>query len=99
MVRIGIADVFTLFLKLTVLGGLALYSGRVLMRYFSGASLVRPEFDRHNPAVAAEQWAEWLGVKAVGVGVRGLIQLLAILSEASAEVGEWFLEHRHHETH
>jgi len=31
--------------------------------------------------------------------VAGLAQIFAVLSEASAEVGEWFLDRRHHETH
>jgi len=90
---------FTLILKVAFLAGGALYSARVLARYFSHGAHDRPQANGHTHFRFAVLWAEWLGVKALALAVKGLNQIFGMLSEASAEVGEWFLERRHHETH
>jgi hypothetical protein len=92
-------SVFSGFLKLTLLAGLALYTGLVLMRYLKGGSHLRPRFDLRDPARSAERLAVWLGVKALALAVRVAAPIFGMLSEASAEVGEWFLGLRHHESH
>jgi hypothetical protein len=94
--QVDFSSVLSLMFRLALLGGVALYTGRVLMSYLSKGTPARPVFDKHNPWVAAEQRAEWLGVKAVGWGAGGVAQVFAMLSEASAEVGEWVLARRRH---
>jgi hypothetical protein len=83
---------------LTVLAGVALYTGLVLMRYLKGGPHLRPRFDLRDPARSAERLAVWLGVKALTLAARVVAPIFGMLSEASAEVGEWFLGHRHHES-
>jgi hypothetical protein len=46
---------------------------------------------------SAQRLVVWLGVKALALAVRMATPIFGMLSEASAEVGEWFLSHRHHE--
>jgi len=86
------------FLKLALLAGAALYSGRVLMSYLSDESHLRPQIDWRDPAHSAERLAVWLGVKTLGRAVRVAIRTFGMLSEASADVGEWLLSRRHDES-
>jgi hypothetical protein len=87
------------FLELAFLAGAALYAGLVLMTYLTDSAPVRPTVDRRDPARSAASLAVWLGVKVLALAVRAASPVFAMLSEASAEVGEWFLDRRHHETH
>lgn len=43
---------------------------------------------------SAERWLVWLGVRVLGLAGRATAPVFAMLSEASAEVGEWVLHHR-----
>lgn len=86
------------FLKLAFLAAALFYAGLVLRRYLSDGPHVRPQFDWRDPAHSVEHWALWLGVNALTLAVRVGTRIFAMLSEASAEVGEWFLEHRHDES-
>ena len=86
------------FLELAFLAGVALYAGLVLMTYLTDSLPVRPTVDRSDPARSAVGVAVWLGVKVLTLVVRAVTPVFAMLSEASAEVGEWFLDRRHHET-
>lgn len=86
------------FLKLAILAGAALGAGLVLMRFLTDGPHPRPRVDWRDPAPSAERLAVWLGVKALASGVRVATRIFGMLSEASAEVGEWFLDHRHRET-
>ncbi len=63
------------------------------------ARSVRPRVDWRDPAHSAEHLAVWLGVKALALAVRVGTPIFGMLSEASAEVGDWFLSHRHDESH
>jgi len=92
-------SIFSGFLKLTLLAGVALYTGLVLMQYLTGGPHLRPRFDLRDPARSAERLAVWLGVKALALAARVAAPIFGMLSEASAEVGEWFLGHRPPETH
>ena len=86
------------FLKLALLAGAALYTGLVLTNYFAEGPQPRPRFDLRDPAHSAQRWAVWLGVKSLALAVRVAARIFGMFSEASAEVGEWFLERRHHES-
>jgi hypothetical protein len=91
-------NVFSGFFKLAVLAGVALYACLVLVNYRTVNPRVRPHVDWHDPAQFAERWAIWLGVVVVSLAARLAAPLLGMLSEASADVGEWFLDHRRHES-
>ena len=91
-------SVFTPALDWAVLAGLAFYGTFVLITYLTHGSRPRPQIDFSHPKQLAEDWAVWLGVKAVAVGVRAGRPVVSMLSEASAEVGDWFLSNLHHES-
>jgi len=84
------------FLELALLGGAAIYAGLVLTSYLTDGLHRRPQVDWRDPALSAGRVAVWLGVHAFALAVRLGKYFLGILSEASAEVGEWFLSHRNH---
>ncbi len=71
-----------------------LYAGLVLMSY----KIDRPGYQLRtspgHPTWAVNQVLVWVGVKAVATILRAGKSTLDILSEASAEVGEWFLGRR-----
>jgi hypothetical protein len=85
------------FFELVFLAAAFLYAGLVVMSYREDGPHSLPQFDRRRPAHSVEHWAVWLGVKALALAVRVGTPIFAMLSEASAEVGEWFLERRHDE--
>jgi len=99
VVGADLQSIFTGFLKLVLLAGATLYTGLVLMSYLTDSPRLRPQVDWRDPAHSAERLAVWLGVRSLAMTVRVLTPVLGMLSEASAEVGEWFLSHRHHESH
>jgi hypothetical protein len=87
------------FLELVLLGGAALYAGLVLTSRFGEGPQLRPHMDWSNPARSAERWAVWLGVQALTLALRLAAPVFGMLSEASADVGDWFLNHRHGASH
>jgi hypothetical protein len=89
---------FTEILDLAVLAGAAFYAVYVLIRYLTNGPGPRPQVDLRDPARSAEHLAVWLGVKTVALGVRMGTPIFAMLSEASADVGDWFLSNLHHES-
>jgi len=95
---IDFQSIFSVCLNLALLAGAALYAGLILMRYLTDGQRPRPVVDPRDPAQSAERLAVWLGVKALALAVRMLTPIFEMLSEASAEVGEWFLSNRRHET-
>ena len=99
MVGADLHSIFSGFLKLAFLAGATLYAGLVLMDYRTADAHVRPPVDWRDPAHTAERWAVWLGVRALALAVRMATRIFGMLSEASADVGEWFLDHRHRESH
>jgi hypothetical protein len=96
---VNLHSIFRGLLELGLLAGGALYTGLVLMSYLTDRSQLRPRVDWRDPAHSAERLAVWLGVKALALAVRFATKILGMLSEASADVGEWFLSNRHHESH
>jgi hypothetical protein len=91
-------SVFNGFLKLALLAGGAFYASLVLIGYRTEGSHLRPQVDWRDPAHSAERWAVWLGVRTLTLAVRVAAPVFGMLSEASADVGEWVLNRRHHES-
>ena len=98
MVATDLNSIFSGFLKLAILAGGVLYAGLVLMSYGTNGPHYRLRIDPKDPARSAERLLVWLGVKALALVVRIAVPIFGMLSEASAEVGEWFLRHRTPET-
>ncbi len=94
-----IVTIFTGFLKLALLAGAVFYAALVLMSYQTEGIKARPQVDWNDPPHAVERLSVWAGVEALVFSIRVGKKLFEMLSEASAEVGEWFLSHRHHESH
>jgi hypothetical protein len=94
----NVQSIFSGFLELVLMAGLALYAGLVVVSYLSYGPRPRPRVDLHDPAHAAEHLAVWLGVKILALAVGVGSWVFGMLSEASAEVGDWFLSHRRPET-
>ena len=99
MVSVDLHSIFGLSLRLALVAGAAIYASRVLMSYVTTSPQLRPRLDLHEAARSAGRLAVWLGVKALALSVRAGSRILGMLSEASAEVGEWFLSSRHPEAH
>ena len=98
MVWAKLHSIFGGFLELALLAGAALYIGLVLTNYFAEGPQPRPRFDLRDPAHSAQRWAVWLGVNGLTLAVQMAKRIFGMLSEASAEVGEWFLDSRHDES-
>jgi len=75
---------------LLVLLGLV-YVGLVLMTYAIFGPSYRLALDAEAPVRSTERLLIWLGVKVLHAGVRIFRASLDLLSETSAEVGDWFL--------
>ncbi len=99
MVGVDLQSIFGGFLELALLAGAAFYAGLVLTSYGSDGPRVRPRIDWRDPAHSIEHLAVWLGVMALTLAARVGTPIFGMLSEASAEVGDWFLSHRHDESH
>jgi hypothetical protein len=91
-------SIFVGILELTLLGVTAFYAGFVLLSYITYGPRPRPQFELREPARSAENLVVWAGIKLVALLVPVGKPVLAMLSEASAEVGDWFLSNLHHES-
>jgi hypothetical protein len=87
-------SVFMRVLDLALLAGAALYAGLVLTSYRTEGPRLLPQVDWRDPAHSVERLALWPGLMAVRVAA----PIFGMLSEASAEVGEWFLSQSHRES-
>ena len=85
-------------LNLILLTGALLYAGLVAINFNALNSRVRPQVNLRDPAQSAQKLAVWLGVMTLATGIRVATPVLAMLSEASADVGDWFLSHRRRQT-
>lgn len=65
------------------------YVLQVFIAYGKQRSLVRPEFDPSDRLRSLERLLVWAGVMTVWVAGRVARPLVNMLSEASAEVGQW----------
>ena len=97
MASADLLSIISGFLKLVLLAASVLYAGLVVVSYRrTGPKYVhRPIFvTRHmRPSVGPCGW----GVMVLTLAVRMATPIFEMLSEASAEVGEWVLSRRHHE--
>lgn len=98
MTNMDLHSIFVGILELTLLGVTAFYAGFVLLSYITYGPRPRPQFDLRNPARSAENLVVWAGIKLVALLVPVGKPVLAMLSEASAEVGDWFLSNLDHES-
>ncbi|MBI1983212.1 MAG: hypothetical protein HYS61_03330 [Acidobacteria bacterium] len=80
--------------KVFLVGAGVLYVGLVLMSYRLEGPRSRLRLDFRNPARSAENFLVWLGIKALAAARHGGKAALDVLSEASAEVGEWYIRRR-----
>jgi hypothetical protein len=94
VVATNLNSLFTGFLKLSILAGGALYSGLVLMSYRTDGPQPRPVFHPQDPGRSAERLLLWLGVKVLVLGVQIAVRTFGMLTEASAEIGDWYLDQR-----
>jgi hypothetical protein len=85
-------------IKLGLLGVGVLYAVQILKAYASvrAGEPDWPPLDRKEPVRSAEQVLIWGGVFVVAMLVRLVRPRVDMLSEASAEVGEWAI--RRHQT-
>lgn len=67
------------------------YAGLVLMSYATDGPRYRPRLRLADPLRSFQRLLVWLGVKALAVLMAAARAVLAVLSDASAEVGEWFV--------
>jgi len=98
VLSMDVQSIFSGFLELVVLGGLALYTGLVVVSYLTYRPRPRPRVDLRDPARSVEHLAVWLGVNILVLAVRAGGRVFGMLSEASADVGEWFLSRRRPQT-
>jgi len=91
-------SILTGCLELAFLAAAAFYAVFVLISYLTYGPRPRPQFDLRDPVRSAENLAVWAGIKLVALLVPVGRPILAMLSEASAEVGDWFLSNLHHES-
>jgi len=84
-------EVLSGLIKLGLLAVGVLYAIQILKTYASARAGEPhwPPLDRKEPIRSAEQVLIWGGVFVVAVVVRLVRPLVDMLSEASAEVGEW----------
>jgi|SRR5690349_10165321 hypothetical protein len=79
-------------LEFSLLGGAgAAYLGLVLMSHYTLRSRYPLRLDLGHPARSALGLLVWFGVEVLRAGLRGSRSFLDLLSETSAEVGEWFM--------
>jgi hypothetical protein len=67
------------------------YLGLVLMTYAIFGPHYRLALDTEAPVRSVERLLIWIGVKVLHTGVRIFRASVDLLSETSAEVGDWFL--------
>jgi len=75
-----------------------LYAGLVLMAYRTEGPRFQLRVNWQDPFRSAQQLLVWLGVKAVAAIVRVGSSTWEMLSEASADLGEWYVRQRGDET-
>lgn len=78
-------------LKLLLIAFGLLYVGMVLMAYRTDGPRFPLRIDFTDPARSAERFLVWIGVRALDATLRAARATVDALSEASAEVGEWFV--------
>ncbi len=85
---------FGAVVKLLLAAFTILYGGLVLMTYLTEGPRVRLRLDWRAPGRSGERLLVWLGVKAVDALRRVGKAAFLMLTDASAEVGEWVIRRR-----
>lgn len=98
MLTLGLHGLFMGLFDLAVVAAGVIYTGLVVTIYRINGPHYRPHVSLYEPAVSAERLLVWLGVKTLSVTIRLGAPVFGMLSEASAEVGEWYLRRRDPET-
>ncbi len=80
--------------KLLLVAFGVLYVGLVLMTYRTDGPRYPLRIDLSDPARSAERLLLWLGVRALDGVLRLGRAMLDVLSETSAQVGEWYISRR-----
>jgi hypothetical protein len=88
----GAVLAWTLRVAVGVVG--VVYAGLVAMTYVTDGPRYCPRLDLNAPLRSFERLLVWVGVKAVDGILRMSRVTLNMFSEASAEVGEWFVSRR-----
>jgi hypothetical protein len=94
----GAQDLIWGLVRMALIAAGLFYAGQVLIAYATQESHERPKFDAGDRLRSAERLLIWGGVMTVWVIAQLARPLIDMLSEASAEVGEWAISRREHAT-
>lgn len=90
-----VQEVVVALIKTGLMVAGVLYTVEVLVNCLSLGEHKRPEFESSRRFRYAWLVSVWAGVEATELVVRMSRPLVNMLSEASADVGEWAITHRH----
>lgn len=90
-----VLDIAVALIRIGLMMAGVLYAVDVLVHCLSLGKHQRPEFDSSQRLRSSWQMSVWAGATAVDLAVRMSRPLVNVLSEASADVGEWAITHRH----
>ena len=82
--------------KLLLLGATVLYFGLVLMAYRLDGPRIRLRLESRDLGRSAVNFSIWLGVKILAAISHAAKAALDVLSDTSADVGEWYLRRQEH---
>ncbi|HUU15414.1 MAG TPA: hypothetical protein VM182_17115 [Terriglobia bacterium] len=82
--------------RLLLLGAGVLYVGLVLTAYRLEGPRIRLRIESRDPGRSAVNFLVWLGVKVLAAISQAAKAALDVLSDTSADVGEWYLRRRGH---
>ncbi len=82
--------------RLLLLGAGALHVGLVLMAYCLEGPRIRRRIEFRDPRRSALNLSVWLGVKVPAAISQASGAALDVLSDTSADMGEWYLHRRAH---
>ena len=86
--------IFLTIANLLLTGVVVLYTGLVLITYWTEGTDYPAKFDWSDPARSAQRFLVRAGVLALGIVLRILQSALDVLEDTSADLGEWLLNHR-----
>ena len=94
MSALSLHAVFMGLFDLAIVMAGIVYTGFVVLSYRTEGPSYRLQINLHEPANSVRTLLIWLGVKILTVLLRLGAPFLSILSEASADVGVWYLRRR-----
>jgi len=90
-----VQDIAVALIKTGLMVAGVLYAVEVLVNCLSFGEHRRPQFDSSRRIRSVWRLSVWAGVAAAHLVMRMSRPLINMLSEASADVGEWAVTHRH----